>query len=375
MKRTAIILLVIATFFQSCDKEEVIDENLNVPTNYEFLRNGETSVSYPGQTSRLAQLKEIKSYLTTADGGATISEDALLDMFKNTDGNGGGNFSQDYSKDLFSKTFEADQSYFSNLMSEMATNSSSEETASNGTAGRLQRGNGNSVLLDAGGREYTQIIEKGLMGSTFINQILNNYLTLTTNGVADEVNNTDVDPEENYTTMEHHWDEAFGYTAMPVNFSSNWTGDDQSFWANYAIVVDEVVPNFINDLMSAFKTGRAAIVAQQYDVKDEQIDKINTLMEKLAAGASIHYINSTINGSTTADKLHALSESFAFARALRQIPVDKSSFLPSELNSLLIDDFGTNFWTLILEEDFTTLKSIKNTISSKVGLDSYKDAL
>ena len=46
------------------DKDEdpaTPDNQLNVPSTYNFERNGATSVSYSGQTDRLNQLGEIKS--------------------------------------------------------------------------------------------------------------------------------------------------------------------------------------------------------------------------------------------------------------------------------------------------------------------------
>ena len=74
------------------------------PSTYEFTRNGQTSVSYSGQTDRLDQLDEIKAYLKTGDAGALMDEQVLLDMFANTGGNGGGNFSFTSDRQLKNKT-------------------------------------------------------------------------------------------------------------------------------------------------------------------------------------------------------------------------------------------------------------------------------
>ena len=47
------------------------------------------------------------------------------------------------------------------------------------------------MLVDENGREFKRIIEKGLMGATFYNQIVNNYLTSSKIGSA--VDNETID--------------------------------------------------------------------------------------------------------------------------------------------------------------------------------------
>ena len=75
--------------------------------------------------------------------------------------------------------------------------------------------------MDANGIEYTQLIEKGLMGAVFYYQITNVYLG---DGKMDVDNADQVDPDNGkyYTTMEHHWDEAFGYFSDAVDFPTKW---------------------------------------------------------------------------------------------------------------------------------------------------------
>ena len=68
-------------------------------------------------------------------------------------------------------------------------------------------------LQDANGQEWTQLIEKGLMGACFMYNISSVYLA---SGKMDVDNTTAEDPAggKYYTEMEHHWDEAYGISPM-----------------------------------------------------------------------------------------------------------------------------------------------------------------
>ena len=124
-----------------------------------------------------------------------VSEQALLDAYNNVGGNGGGLFGFESTKQLADKTFQPDldDRLFETMFAEAAAASTSGQTAANGVAGLIVRENsGNTVLVDANGREFTQLIEKGLMGAVMYNQIYNTYFTeartclLYTSDAADE---------------------------------------------------------------------------------------------------------------------------------------------------------------------------------------------
>ena len=83
-----------------------------------------------------------------------------------------------------------------------------------------------SYLQDASGLEWTQMIEKGLMGACFISQMTSNYLA----GISTDDNTTIVDGKY-YTEMEHHWDEAYGYFTDAPDYPTNGT---DRFWGKYA---------------------------------------------------------------------------------------------------------------------------------------------
>src|SRR5690606_12210257 len=87
---------------------------------------------------------------------------------------------------------------------------SSSQIAEAGKAGVL----GGKYLVDENGFEYGQFIQKGLIGAMMLDQISNVYLG-TEKQSAD---NNSVVEGKNYTALEHHWDEAYGYLTQNETF-------------------------------------------------------------------------------------------------------------------------------------------------------------
>lgn len=327
-----------------------------IPTTYEFTRNGETTVSFSGQNERLDMLAIIKSTLLNAgDSGAAISEQALLDAFNNVDGNGGGLFPFESTKQLADKAFQPDldDRLFKQLFADAAAASTSGQQAANGVAGLITReSNSNTVLVDANGREFTQLIEKGIMGSVFYNQIYNTYFSDARTG--DDVENTTLREGSNYNDMEHHWDEAFGYWNPPLDFTSNWPSERESedrFWSHYSNIVDPSLgTNSI--IMEAFKEGRAAIVNNDLVTKNDTRTVIAENLELVTAATAVHYLNDAleaINSGNIGDAFHVLSEAWAFTNALRYNPNRKLSL--DAIAEIMNQDLGAdgNFWNVTPE--------------------------
>ncbi len=342
-------------FTSSCDINDTGDDAINPPETYEFTRNGESTVAYPGQTDRLNMVTEMKAYVAQANQGDIISEQDLIDMFENTGGNGGGNFSFTSDRELKNKTFapDLDANLFTGIFADAeaaSENGNAGVRAQNGVAGLIERENsGNDILVDAKGREFTQLIEKGLMGAVFYNQIYNVYLT--DNRIGPNVENEELEEGTNYTPKEHHFDEAFGYFGAPADFSSPWPEareDDARFWANYANVSDDQIP-FIETLMSNYILGRTAIVNKDQSALNEEVDNLYENLELLAAATAVHYINSTLaelSSGNQGEALHVLSEAWAFTNALKYSPRRKISL--DEIDRILNTDFGENgnFWNV-----------------------------
>ncbi|MBL4707451.1 MAG: DUF4856 domain-containing protein [Flavobacteriales bacterium] len=374
-KAIALIGLSLSISLSSCkdDDDETptpveAQETLATPASYDFTRNNMTTVSYGGQITRLNQLAAMKAELGKGDKGNVVSAQALKDMFSNVGGHGNGRFVDTTTKQLKNKTFNLDQVYFEDLFDSAAVASiagSNGTMAASGVAGIANRSGSKTILVDANGREYTQLVEKGLMGATFYNQIVNNYLT--TGKIGDGVNNTDLETGKNFTKMEHHMDEAFGYVGAPVDFKSNYSGTgDVRYWANYSKTADDNIQ--MNDrLMNAFKRARAGIAEKKYTIRDQEAAKINSEFEILIAATAIHYANEAKAATVDGDRLHVLSECYAFTRAFRYSNVNTRKLTQTEVDTLLAY-IGTNFWNTTT----SNLDFLINKLASTYGLESVK---
>ena len=266
-------------------------------------------------------------------------------MFANVNDNGNGHFSFTSSKQLKNKTFDLDVTMFEDIMTDAASSSTDAHngaTAANGTAGLITRGSKQStILVNKNGQEYVQLVEKGLMGATFMYQILNTYLT--DSKIGPQVDNTTIVDGKNYTDLEHHFDEAFGYFGAAPDFSGSSEGSEAPrYWAKYSNTVNPHIGS--NDaIMTAFRTGRAAIVANDRDVLNAQVVILNAELEKVAAATAIHYINDALESSDQGDQFHVLSEAYCFAMALRYGNPDHRTLTTAEVDNIL-GNIGDNFW-------------------------------
>ncbi len=332
--------------------------NINTPETYSFERNGSSSVAYQGQTDRLNMLSEMKAYLVSGDNGAEISSQVLLDMYANAN----EPFESDElnaatTKQLENKTNAAEVEYFKELMvdaadvsAEIVVNSTIAEA---GIAGKIERGgSGKFINVNEKGWEYTQFIEKGLMGAVFYDQIFNAYLS--ESKIGEDVDNENIVEEKNYTTLEHHWDEAFGYFGVPVDFPKGdpvLPGTYDRFWAKYTNGRDALL-GVNQPLMDAYILGREAIVANNHTVKNQQIEIIIDHHELVTAATAVHYINASMNGLNAGDYgdfFHTLSEAYNFVYAIKFSPRKKIS--ASNIEEILHVDFGEegDFWTVTME--------------------------
>jgi len=373
-----LLIAITLVIFGAC-KDDNLNPEITVPTTYAFERNGNSSVSFSGQNERLDMVKAMKSYLAQGDKKeVTISASTLNDAYVNTGDNGNGFFDFTSTKQLRNKTFEPDldNNFIENLFAGAEAVSQSGVDAANGTPGFIVRENsGNTIMVDANGREFTQLIEKGLMGTVMYNQIYNTYFSDSRTG--DDVENTILREGANYTDLEHYWDEAFGYFNPPLDFTSNWPEDREDevrFWSDYSNVVDPFIGSN-SDIMKAFLTGRTAIVNNDMEEKNAQRAILFEKLELVAAATSIHYINQTLgylNEGKTGEAFHTLSEAWAFVNALVYNPQRRISL--DQIETIKETDFGANgnFWNITAAD----LNRAKTTLTSIfTELEAVKDQL
>lgn len=362
--KTSILTLCIgSTVLVGCEKENPEptpepEPTYTVPTTFSFTNSaGQSTVDYSGQTARLNQLREMVTYMKTGTT-ATLDAQQLKDMFANTGDNGNGHFTfTSVGKQLKNKCFVLDQTLFEQYMDAIAmASASNSQTAANGAAGTLTTGT-STYLFTETGLEPLQIIEKGLMGAVFMNQALNEYFGTTKMNV-DNTTAVDAANGKYYTTMAHHWDEAFGYFGVATDFPTTLPTD---FWGKYCNSQNATLGSNAK-MMNNFLKGRAAIANNVIADRDVAITEIRTAWENVCAYQAMKYIDDAILnfGVDNAKYLHNLSEAYAFAWDLRYAPDATRNITQSE-HAAIIALFGQNFWNLTL----TDLNAIKSAIDAK----------
>ncbi len=387
--------------FASCsDDDDTTFNQIEEPATYVFERNGESTVSFGGQTTRIAMSEEIISALMNSmltDAEATIDA-----MFAHVEGE--NNFSNAdlnaSDKSVRSKT-AASRDYFSaNTTDAIAIRAEFDGwiksqvdevfpnwtvTATAGTAGVLQEaGGGSNRYVNAQGLEYNQAFGKSLIGALMTDQALNNYLSTSVLDEADNIenNNNEVVAEgKNYTTMEHKWDEAYGYlygaSETPATPNVNIIGTDKegddSFLSKYISRVenDSDFAGIAANIFNAFKLGRAAIVAKEYTVRDQQAAIIRKKVSEVIAIRAVYYLQqakSLLEASTvdTAAAFHDLSEGYGFIYSLqftRNPDTNAPYFTRAEVLALIEQLIGgaNGFWDVTPE----TLQTISEAIAAK----------
>ncbi|AXO81647.1 DUF4856 domain-containing protein [Olleya aquimaris] len=392
MKKIAFGLAALATLaLTSCSSDDdggnvTPTTSVTTPDTYTFERDGSTTVNFSGQTTRIQMAQElVAGFLDTSNTEATLDA-----MFAHEEGN--ADFSDAdlnaSNKSIRSKT-AASTDYFSANTTDAATikaifdyyifaqvedvfpNWTTIATA--GYAGQLQQaGGGTTRYVNEQGLEYNQAFAKSLIGALMTDQILNNYLSPSVLDAGDNVANNDaavLDGDNNYTTMEHKWDEAYGYLygnednpAVPVLGADNFLNEYLS-----RVDSDTDFNGIAMDVYNAFKLGRAAIVAKDYDVRDAQADIIREKISQVIAVRAIYYLQQGKNnlGTSNASAFHALSEAYGFIYSLQftRKPGTTEPYFSKDEVLFLTDSLmqGDGFWDVTAE----TLDTLSDTISAE----------
>ena len=205
-----------------------------------------------------------------------------------------------------------------------------------------------------------------MMCACLLDKVLNNYLSkLKLDAGSNVSNNTNkvVESGKTYTTMEHAWDEAYGYIYGNDNLTANPAV--YKYWSSYINQVD-ADPNFsgIKDvILKAFIKGRAAISNSDYATRDAQITIIKKELAKVPAIRAVYYLNEGKTKLGTHDgkaAFHALSEGYGFIWSLRftQNPLTKAPYFSKEevdamMNDMIKDQNGlyaVDYLSPILDE-------------------------
>jgi hypothetical protein len=365
------VATVAALGFTSCENDDAptITQLIETPATYSFERNGASTVGYSGQTTRILMAEELISGFKQPQ----TTETTLINRFTHIEGENSFNDAtlNASDKNVRSKVAASIDFFAANSTDQAAIRTDLESfiagqvndvfpvwnnTASAGVAGQLQQAGGGAVRYVSGkGLEYDQAFTKTLIGALMVDQILNNYLSPAVLDAA--TNRADNDAQilaagKNYTTMEHKWDEAFGYLygteADPLNPVLNV----DSFLNKYLSRV-EGDPDFTGiaaTIYDAFKLGRAAVVAGEYDLRDDQVDVIREQISEIVGTRCVYYLE---NGRMDlvrdkAKAFHDLSEGYGFIYSLQftRVPgTNQPYFSKTEVDAFLDQlMIGNGFW-------------------------------
>lgn len=380
-------------FIISCstDDGQPSEQGVEAPATYKFLRGDQSTVEFKGQTTRIRMGGELRDALLDFDN---VSEASLMAMFAHQAGN--NNFSEPELNasdiNLRSKA-AASYDYFNSNLTESAQIKATLEgyissqvnevfpnrmvVAAPGIAGQIADGT-KTRYVSGRGLEYNQAFVKSLLGALMADQMLNHYLS---SSILDEGSNREnndngiTESNKDYTTMEHKWDEAYGYlygnSADPEN--PNLTiGADDKFLNEYVggVNMDPDFSTIAADIFDAFKLGRAAIVAKNYKVRDEQVAIIRNLVSKVIAVRGVYYLQAgktKIADGNREGAFHALSEAYGFVYSLRFTRSPESStplFTRTEVDVLLDKLMNTpenGYWSVTPK----TLDEVSEAMAAK----------
>lgn len=392
-----LILIFILTFsLVSCVNDSNDDPLLEVPATYEFTRNGQSTVSFTGQTTRIQMATELVNAMSDFDNS---TEQLLLQMYRNQtesgeDANPYANSElNSATKNVKSKVAASRDYYSTNTTASAELKNKFEEwlraqvnevypnentLAEPGVPGQIADGS-STRYINSQGLEYNQLVNKSLIGALMVDQMLNNYLS---SSVLDEGTNREDNTDgvlaegANYTVMEHKWDEAYGYlygTAANTVNPNLTIGEDDIFLNKYLgrVEGDDDFSGTAEIIFDAFKVGRAAIVNGNYDIRDEQAQIIREEVSKIIGIRAVYYLQSAkrVLEQESPDlgaAFHDLSEGYGFIFSLQftRVPGTTSPYFSKEevdefLNRLLGD--GPNgLWDVSTE----TLDVLSNEIAA-----------
>ena len=380
-----IAMLVSVLALASCDDDEVshlrpsIDYSVaTAETLYSELfvdTNGATTVDLTQGNSRHKMFQALNYYSTSSVSAKTHIEAAKLkSMFSNS-----GNPFSDIStstisvvgadlnasdvqlKDIVASSKSAGeanavQEKIESLFDQIdAASNSVNATASQGVAGKL-----GNYLVDAKGIEIAQIIQKSLIGALELDYIGN---VLLDKGLT--ADNHSVVGDNNYTQLEHNWDEAYGLLTLNPIYLAGSTNDARGtteFGAG-SYIWEYNKANFAN-IYPAFLKGRVAIVNNDVAEYQRQALFIRTEFEKALAAAALGYLEKWKTGADDAARAHAIGEGLGFIYSLRFATVHgaDAAFSDAILTNLIESPNG--FWDLTV----TKINAASDAIKSRFGL-------
>ena len=371
------------------------DTSIAIPATYIFERDGASTVSFSGQTTRLLMANEILSKLkdptATLDqiaamyahqpGAMDFEGEGLNDSDKQVRNKTAGSYT--FGNEIPSVASLGIQAQFDAYITEQVNDvfPAWNEVATAGNPGQLSDGS-STRYVNGKGLELDQAFNKGLIGAFVGDQILNNYTYSEFIDQFEAANDegTLVD-DKSYTDLEHDWDEAYGYAFGVVDNMENPIADvdaldaTDKFLAKYIKRVenDPTFTGIAQDIFDAFKAGRTAIINKDYTERNAQADILRQKIAEVIAVRAVFYLQAgkgKIGGAEPGDQFHDLSEGYGFIYSLLFMRVPGSAgeavflFSSTEVNGFLDTIYNTptnGFWDVTAED----LDSVSEAIAAK----------
>ena len=336
-----VVFLVTSLFLMSCSDDDGDEDGLlgegdtliEAPSAYVFdsrFVEGESSVSYSGQTVRNLLLQDLKVFIDSLgkDGARSATVQDMLNFYAYDDGlnlkslstagavpvlesryssiSTGKNLVGKISGDVIIGYNRTADDLVREWLKIIADNSQNRDKL--GTP---------AVYTDDNGVDLTQMINKVLIGAVPYYQATGVYL----NSLLERDNSEARNGTDPYTAMEHAWDEAFGYfgaardyarytdeqlAGKVEDFTFDSNGDGSiDFKSEYNFGLSRNAGkrdkggsgvNFTQEIFDAFLKGRTLITNQGTVAEISQQRQLAANgMEKVIAATIVHYINDTLS--------------------------------------------------------------------------------
>ena len=203
-----------------CSSDDDDDDGvalIDTPTEYSFesrFSSGESSVSYSGQVVRNLLINDIKTQMG-ADAGSGDAT-TLLSMMANDNANQAILSSAGDMSTVQTKYHDISTSHLNDRLTAVESYIIPGYDANAGTLvnGWVQECVANGKTR-ANGVRLDQITQKTLWGAVSYWQATSKYMSKIPND-----DNSMQSGDANYTAMEHHWDESFGYFGAALDYNT-----------------------------------------------------------------------------------------------------------------------------------------------------------
>lgn len=365
MKSTSLLSLALAAVLFSCTDNNGVDpdapKEYTVPTTYNFA-----NADYKESASRISMWQGFQTYLGKGSS-RVLSADTVNYLWNNTNKAFTSELASNipYANDLNGLSYNisgkaADAAMFKALADSMvAISKFNKQAGSKGVPGKIA-----NRLFNRNGLEYNQVVAKGLMGSLALNNV---------NAILDKIptDNNTTTADGKATEMERNWDLAFGYVGIPADFDPAFDyraapvkADRPLALGSYFAERGEYIQSG-EKIFEAFRTGRAAIAARDYAVRDKAISTIKEYLEKTLAAAAYHYVTAPQSTTALDSKFHGLSEGAGFVAALKYRPTN--SKLTAAKYQKMVDILNTSYYTLAEDASNTKLKEVQAILTEAYG--------